>query len=238
VNPAPDLPAVWLAGASLAALAAGARVRAARRREALNRALHELRRPLQALALGSPRAARGGGPDSLDMAIAALAELDREVNGAPRERGYRPVACRSVVEAAVERWRGSALAARRALELRFRAGSASVMADPARLAQAIDNLIANALEHGGPRVLVDASVEDGRARIAVVDAGAAARPGRRRDPRRGHGLRVASEVASEHRGRLVTRRAQSGSGALLELPLIDSRRGRLRVVAPGREPAG
>ena len=96
------------------------------------------------------------------MTLAALGDLDRAVNGGPRRFAPRPVACRALVQAAVERWRGVAAASHRSLVLRWRAGAALVMADPERVGQALDNLIHNAILHGGLRVRVEASVVRGR----------------------------------------------------------------------------
>ena len=39
-----------------------------------------------------------------------------------------------------------------------------------------------------------------------------------RDPRRGHGLRVAAEVAREHGGRFLLDRTRGPTEAVLELP--------------------
>jgi signal transduction histidine kinase len=121
----------------------------------------------------------------------------------------------------VERWHRPAAAARRSLVLHWRAGAAVVLADPDRLAQALDNLIDNALRHGGLRICVEARVCAGGVRISVADSGAAsgAPRGRRRDPRHGHGLAIVSEVAAEHRGRFELRRSPAGTTAVLELPL-------------------
>src|SRR5436190_8070345 len=98
----------------------------ARRRTALNRALHELRRPLQVLALGRPAPVGAVGPaGALDLALEAVDGLDRQINGrsAPGSR-RRPVACRALAAQAVERWRGAAAVAGRTLELDWRAGNA------------------------------------------------------------------------------------------------------------------
>ena len=68
---------------SFATVIAADRVRTRRRRELLNRSLHELRRPLQALVLQA-RSAPGIGAQrrgQLDLALDALAGLDRQVNG-------------------------------------------------------------------------------------------------------------------------------------------------------------
>jgi signal transduction histidine kinase len=211
--------AAWPAWATIAAMIVGDRVREARRRTALNRALHELRRPLQALVLSS---GPGPGPGShaIRVALAALGDLDRTINGARRPLARRPIACRALVQPAVERWRGPASAARRSLALRWRAGSAVVMADPDRLAQALDNLMDNALRHGGLRISVDASLCAAGVRIAVADSGPAgwSKAGGR-DPRHGHGLRIVSQVAAEHGGRFDLRRSPGGTIATLELPL-------------------
>lgn len=205
--------------ATLMAATARGRVRRLRHRSALNRALHELRRPLQTLVLCSGPA-KGPGGHALRVALTALDDLDREINGQSRPVELRPVDCRALVQPAVERWRGVAAATRRALTLRWRAGSASVLADPGRVAQALDNLIDNALRHGGLRVSVDADLCAGGVRITVRDSGGATKPARRsRDPRHGHGLEIVSRVAAEHGGRFRMLQTASGATATLELPL-------------------
>jgi K+-sensing histidine kinase KdpD len=212
-------------------LVIGERFRAARRREALNRALHELRRPLQALALSQARPAAGSSP--LGLALAALAQLDREINGGSAE-APRLVSCRELVGGAVGRWRARAAIAGGSIVMRWFAGGATVIADPARLSQALDNLILNALEHGGPNVTVEARAAGGKLRISVSDDGLASRPDSRRETpselvarltgrrRRGHGLQVVRAVAAGNRGRFALQRSASGSRAVLELPLADS----------------
>src|SRR5215218_10271696 len=122
----------WPVGVTVAAAIAGGRIHEARRRGALNRALHELRRPLQALVL-SAGGEQGPGSHALRVALTALDDLDREINGGARRVELRPVDCRALVQPAVERWRGVAAASRRALTLNWRAGQASVLADPDRV---------------------------------------------------------------------------------------------------------
>jgi two-component system, OmpR family, sensor histidine kinase TctE len=216
---APGLGALgWAFGIGLAAVVAATRLRASRQREALNRALHELRRPLQSLVLGS--GARGdAGSDAIRVALAAVGDLDRAVNGGRRRFEPRPLACRAVVESAVERWRGIAAASNRSLVLGWHAGSAVVLADPVRLAQALDNLIHNAIRHGGLRVRVDARAFAGGVRISVADSGSLPHaPGGRCDARHGHGLPVVAAVAAEHGGRFLVRSSSIGTVATLELP--------------------
>lgn len=211
--------ASWPAGIAVAAALAGIRVHDSRRRGALNRALHELRRPMQALVLSSGPG-DGPGAHALRVALSALDDLDRTINGGTRPVELRPVDCRALVQPAVERWRGVAAATRRSLVLRWRAGAASVLADPDRVAQALDNLIDNALRHGGLRVYVDAHVCAGGVRIAVRDSGGAPqRPARSRDARHGHGLAIVSRVAAEHGGQFRMLRTPAGATATLELPL-------------------
>jgi signal transduction histidine kinase len=209
----------WGAGLTVAVALAFGRVCASRRRRGLNRALHEVRRPLQAVVLASGDA-RGPGSHALRVALTALSDLDREINGGERHSELRPVDCRAIVQPAVERWAGVAAATRRALSLQWRAGSASVLADPDRVAQALDNLIDNALRHGGLRVYVDAELCAAGVRITVRDTGGSGTPIRGpRDGRHGHGLAIASRVAAEHGGRFRMLRTAAGAVASLELPL-------------------
>lgn len=194
----------------------------ARRTEALNRALHELRRPLQALALGAgPYPADGNGPPPLELAICALADLDRVVNGQPALPRKRLLRLRPVIEGCIERWALAAELSGGRLDLDWRAGAAAVVADPKRIAQALDNLVLNAIEHGAPPVKVSVVICERGARISVSDHGTL-RTGssrRTRAGRSGHGLRVAAAVAAEHGGRFAIQRAGGTTQAVLELPL-------------------
>jgi signal transduction histidine kinase len=207
----------WPIGLALAGLLVGHRIREARRRGSLNLALHELRRPLQELVLSSS-AWRDPGSEAVRVTLAALGDLDRAINGGPRPFSPRPVACRAIVQAAVERWRGVAAAAHRSLILRWRAGAALVMVDPERVSQALDNLIHNAILHGGLRVRVEASAFAGGVRISVTDSGARSAPRRHGGPQHGHGLRIVSAIAAEHGGRFLLRTGPTGTTAALELP--------------------
>lgn len=209
----------WSLSLTAAMAIAGSRIRHARRRRALNGALHELRRPLQTLVLSSGPTP-GPGPHAVRVALTALDDLDREINGEQRRVRLRPVHCRALVQPAVERWRGVAAATRRVLVLHWRAGSAAVMADPDRIAQALDNLIDNALRHGGLRVCVGADLCARGVRITVADSGSARLAARvRRDRRHGHGLRIVAGVAAEHGGRFHMSHVPAGTVATLELPL-------------------
>jgi nitrogen fixation/metabolism regulation signal transduction histidine kinase len=113
-----------------------------------------------------------------------------------------------------------------------------VSGDRSALGQALDNLIVNAIEHGGPTIVVAGRLFEGRLRIAVVDSGRATRPRSRRNcpaqvmvrlsgrHHRGHGLGVVRRVAADHNGRFSLRHSERGSLAVLELPLAEAETGR------------
>jgi signal transduction histidine kinase len=232
-----QIAAGWPLALTLAAVVAAQELRAGRRRSALNQALHELRRPLQAIALAGGDRTRPAPvlESSVSLAAAALDRLDREVNGGMLQRPPEAIEVRALVEAAVRRWKARASLAGGSLSLRWRAGRAVVVGDRVELAQALDNLLVNAIEHGGPTISVDARPHKGHVRILVADSGRASRPAARRDTpgeviarlsgrqRRGHGLVVVRRIAAAHDGRFVLRRSERGSLALLDLPLTGRR---------------
>jgi signal transduction histidine kinase len=232
----------WPLAASMAATVVAQSLRSGRRRSALNRALHELRRPLQAVALasGPQLAATGGGEDPIELAAAALERLDREINGGPLAPARGLVDGRSLVQSAVGRWQARVRLADGSLELRWSAGRPVVRGDRSALSQALDNLIVNAIEHGGPTIVVAARQRQGRLRIAVVDSGRSQRPrSPRKSPadmlaqlsgrnRHGHGLSIVRRIVAAHDGRFALRRSAQGSLAVLELPLEDGGSGQAR----------
>jgi signal transduction histidine kinase len=235
--------AVWpaLGGAGLTLAAA---VRDGRRRNVLNERLHEVRRPLQALALMTPAAggtAVGEGP--LEMAAAALLRLDREINGEAEVTVRAAFAVRPLVEAARRRWQAQATLGGATIAVRWDAGEAAIEGDRIDLAAALDNLVANALEHGGPRIELAADLVGPRICLAVVDSGSGAgRRARDRDAsvrartarrdrrtpfgrlsgraRHGHGLRLVRRTAAAHGGTFALHQGEDGTSAVLELPLL------------------
>jgi signal transduction histidine kinase len=228
-----QLGAAWPFAGSMA-LVLSTELRAGRRRRGINEALHELRRPLQTLALatGAPERGSDRAEGALELAAAALERLDREVNG--RSISDAPsgaVSACPVARAAVERCRARAEQAGSSLRLRWDAGNAVLEGDRVALGQVLDNLIVNAIEHGGPRILVEGRRREGRLRLCVADSGRSTGPSRRRRgpaallarlsgrSRRGHGLALVRQVAERHGGRFVLHSSADGSTALLELPL-------------------
>jgi signal transduction histidine kinase len=234
IEPA-QIVAGWPFVVSMAAAVAVQGLREGRRRSALNEALHELRRPLQAVAMASgPRLdGREWGESPIDLAAAALERLDREINGGPTPPAWSRVEGHSLLRAAVFRWTARAALAEASLNLRWNAADAAVRGDRCALGQALDNLILNAIEHGGPTIVVTARLRGDRLRIAVVDSGRARLPRSRRNRafevatrlsgrvRHGHGLTVVRRIVAAHDGDFALRRSESGSLAVLELPLAE-----------------
>jgi signal transduction histidine kinase len=216
---------------SLASAGTAAAVAAQRRRGALNEALHELRRPMQALALAlPPEAAEAPAVDScLLLAVAAMERLDREINGGQPPPVAEPVVLRGLAEAAATRWAGAASAG---LKVDWQAGEAAVRGDASRLSQALDNLIINGIEHGRGLLTIRARRCGRLVRVAVHDRGGPTRraPGfsaktligvLRKDGRhRGHGLSVVRRTAAEHGGRFELVCSEHGTEAVLELPQL------------------
>jgi signal transduction histidine kinase len=204
-------------------------LREGRRRSALNEAIHELRRPLQVLALALPEAelSKRAVGSSLRLAADALEQLDREINGGPAEVGFSPVRVGSLVEGAVGRGESQAKLAGRHLRVRGDAGELWVEGNPLELAQAMDNLISNSIEHGGGEVIVEVDSTDRLVCIRVRDEGLHSgsfswrrcRPRGRRCHRHGHGLRVVGRTAASHGGSFRLSRSAEGTVATLRLPL-------------------
>jgi signal transduction histidine kinase len=217
-----------------------------RRRYAIEVALHELRRPLQALALGAGTGAptngngysNDNGPPPLDLAICALTDLDRVVNGVERQpQTRRLLRLRPLVEACLARWMPAAELSGCELGFEWRAGSAAIVADPRRLAQALDNLVANALRHSpaGETVTLRATAAGGRVALEVVDRGPGIPPEERErvferfyraDRARssdhggsGLGLAIARWIVELHGGSIrADREAPLGCRMVVELP--------------------
>ena len=195
----------------------------ARRRIRMNRAMHELRRPIQSLSL----AIDGDGRDLttaaswMDQVRHALEDLDAEINGRTRAPARTSVALAEIAYAAECRWR------REGVRVEAPVAGAVLRGDRWRIGSALDNLIANALGHGGGSVKVRALTAPGVARLEVRDGGVAepahAADAGGGDPRRGHGLTVAAGVAASHGGVLIPPHAtrDGDTVAALTLPIIE-----------------
>ena len=235
-----EIVAGWPLAATMAAVAATQGLRAGRRRSALNEAMHELRRPLQAIALAGS-SGHGAPPPVLEssvrLAAAALERLDHEVNGggalqraARGGRGAAAVGSGGAALAGAGELGGGSLSlqlARRARGRDRRQGRARAGArQPARQRDRARR---------ARRSPSTRAPHKGRVRIVIADSGRASRPAARRDTpadviarlsgrrRHGHGLAVVRQVAAAHDGRFALRRSERGSLALLR-------------ASPGRRP--
>jgi two-component system, OmpR family, sensor kinase len=149
-------------------------------------ASHELRTPLALLktelelALRHPRSR-----DELEQTLAAAADdTDRLVRLAEDlllvarfDQGRLPirpesVSARSVLERAAERFELRAAEHGRTLTVRANGSEAYVEGDPARLDQAIGNLVDNALVHGAGPVVLEVTTSSDEVALHVADAGA------------------------------------------------------------------
>jgi signal transduction histidine kinase len=221
MTPPPEALAVgWPAAFGLGVALAVVQLRERRRRASLEAAIHELRRPLQAMTLAPPRCSRiasgsclGPGGGYLGGALDALRDLERAVSDREPALRLRPMSLRPLLEAALERCH------EHHANLSWAAGDACVLADPVRLGRALDNLLENALEHGQPPTRVDASIGAAGVRLVISNAIAPGGPRRATRTGRGQGLKIVASTARAHGGRFLFDRDERRATALLELPL-------------------
>jgi signal transduction histidine kinase len=227
--------ALALAGFSLALLGV---YELRRRRELVARACHELRGPLTAarLSLATMERRREAPPERLatldhELRRAGLALDDFAAARSGRRHLDReePVEVAELIEEQFHSWEAVAAAFDSIVLLGCLLPGTKVVGDRLRLAQAISNLIANALEHGPGRIELTARfVGAHHVCIEVIDEGPGlpvplaeltrrARAGR---GQRGRGLAIAAQVAERHRGRLVAEPSPHGTRIGLELPRL------------------
>lgn len=241
---------VVLAGsgwALAAVLAVSVRSMSVARSERLAQACHELRGPLCAIGLGvelvgtdgnlAPNRARAL---QLELGRARQALDDLVVAGGVRARAHptrpalRQVGLGALITESADVWR--AAAGERSLQVELPAGGeVFVPGERLRLAQALGNLLANALEHGDGSVVVALRTDGRIARVEICDGGrglpapvADLIGSRRRGwsfrslrigvQERGHGLRIAAELIHAHGGRLFSAPSDRGARLVLELP--------------------
>jgi PAS domain S-box-containing protein len=206
---------------------------------------HEVRNPLFALsaavdafATGRSTAPRETFLEHFRREIDRMNRLMRELLelSTPRqtERSVGPFA--AVLEEAVGWCRALADSGRVRLEVRVPGAQASVLHDPASLAQALRNVVENAIQHspeGGAVVIACREVRgDGCAWLdcEVVDSGPGFRPEdlsrifepffTRRRGGTGLGLAIAQRFVEEHGGRLLAANgADGGAVVTIRLPL-------------------
>jgi signal transduction histidine kinase len=221
-----------LAGWALSAVVAH-RALAARERTA--RACHEVRGPLTAAGLALQLMERHG--EAPPERLAALDEQLRRARLALEDLVHRsgcsgdrlqrlPVA--QLLGGLHVAWSPVCAAQGRPLVVGTAPPGLSVLADRTRLAQALGNLIANALEHGQGAVEVRPRVAGGQLRIEVRDGGGGVerplaeilRGARAGLGRRGRGLAIAADIAARHGGSVSTAPSADGAALVFELPLL------------------
>jgi signal transduction histidine kinase len=211
----------WLGTACLAVRVAGLR----RRLELLARAEHELRGPATVIALVAERLRRE--PASVRHAAALEVQLDRLRAGLADLRAAglgrrgdlpaRVVELERLARDAVGGWAPALAAQSRDLRMEWLGGAVSTRAAPGRLAQALGNILANAVEHGdGPVVVTGEGTADG-VRLEVRNA-VGQPPPASGDPARGRGLSIAAAAASEAGGSVRFERRGDTAVATLDVP--------------------
>jgi signal transduction histidine kinase len=137
-----------------------------------------------------------------------------------------PVDIAALVRAQSGPWAAAGPSVGRQVAVSAPAGALLVHGDRGLLAQAVGNLLANAVEHGDGAIGLSVGCVGGVVRVEVTDEGRglpvpldrlvrAPRAGR---GERGRGLAIVAGVAARHGGRLMTGPSRRGARIALELP--------------------
>lgn len=186
--------------------------------------MHELRRPLQALLLSAPSSDRQ--ITAVDLAIAAMRDLERVLDGKgdrSQDQTAATVAWADLLSGAAERWQQAAWlrGGRIRTHLQVEPGRRLSKTDSLALAQVLDNLIFNALTHGGASVDVTLEPNLDGLLLKVADNGPPPGPAPAPvGPRRRHrqGLKIVAETLDRLGGRFELQRQQGHCEALVRLP--------------------
>lgn len=163
----------------------------------------------------------------LDRARLAVSDLDvgmREVARDGKSESHDQLDLGAVVHRSTRAWAQLASSFGGRLDARWNAGAVRVFGCEGRLSQALDNLIGNALEHGGGRVVVHGERHADVVRITIVDEGRGLTcepselPESSPGSARGHGLAIARDVIERHGGTLSGGRSGDRPALVVELP--------------------
>ncbi|MFL5828206.1 MAG: sensor histidine kinase [Thermoleophilaceae bacterium] len=217
--------ALILSGWAVAALAAVRCVVLRRRLHLVALAAHELRSPLTVIGLELERLSGPASPrleTQMQRVRLGLRDLDCARSGRRPPLWSGPFDVGELVARAGAGWHRAAAQAGGGLRLHWRAGRTPALLHDGRLLQALDNLVANAVEHGGPQLELVGERRDGALRVELHDSGegfeSSSPPDRRAG--RGRGLEVARRAVEECGGRLDI---GPGPKVAVELPLANER---------------
>jgi signal transduction histidine kinase len=144
----------------------------------------------------------------------------------------RPLEPRLLLEAAAARARAAAWTRGRQIVVRDMAPGSWLLGDPDRAAQALDNLVSNALQYGSGTITLTARDDGKLLGLHVADQGSGfaedmavrafqrfSRGKRARDPGSGLGLSLVAAIAIAHRGvATVSNPPEGGADACVALP--------------------
>jgi signal transduction histidine kinase len=198
-----------------------------RRLELVAVAEHELRGPLTAFGLaldaarGTPagRRLRVALDAELARARAGLADLAAARVGARAEPVAERVRVDRLLRSSASAWEPAALAGGRRVLVRSDAGLAVVHGDRSRIAQALGNVISNAVEHGSGDVTATATRSLDRVRIEVTNAIAGEGVSAWDQGDRGRGLEIAADAAADVGGSLSSAIGPHRARTILDLPI-------------------